>query len=111
MLSVGTNISYFCCEYLGSLPFQSAPFSAGGEAGLLCTGSAKVNKGRAIKGWDRREVQDHMGRVPGSGFGEGQSLVCLRSCAGDRAERRGHLHMDIGICHGACPYRKKQLIK
>lgn len=43
------RISYFYCEFQGSLPFKSSPFSVDAEAGLLCTARVKANKGRAIK--------------------------------------------------------------
>lgn len=43
------HISYFYCEYQGSLPFKSASFLVDAEAGLLCTVRVGANKGRAIK--------------------------------------------------------------
>lgn len=104
----GPHISYFYSEYLGSLPFQKIPPSQL-ELRIGCS-ALPANKGKAVKGWNRREVQDHVGLVPGSGCSQGQCGIS-KSCLGDQNERRAQLHTEIEICHGPCPYTAEQLIE
>ena len=61
----------------------------GAEPGLLFAARAGVNKGRAIKGWGRMEVQDHMGWVPGSHCGGAAWGMGRVWCEEGRIQGRG----------------------
>ena len=92
----------------GNVPLKSAPVLVATEAGLLCTVTAGVNKGRAAKAGTGGKCRTLCaGSQEVAAAESGASKVMSRG----EDETCSRLHVEAKVCHGPCPWIGKQFTK